>query len=104
MPDSLAALLALPNEEKQRRGLTDTPREIEQQPKTWRGTMRALDAARASVVSFLEQCGIAPGLRDQPEVILAGAGTSDYIGRALSSLLQEGWGTNVRSIPACDIC
>lgn len=103
MPDSLAALLALPDEEKRRRGLTDTPREIEQQPKTWRGTTRGLDAAHSSLVNFLEQCGIAPGLHDLPEVILAGAGTSDYIGRALSSLLQQQWNTSVRSVPSTDL-
>ena len=36
-------------------------------------------------------------------MILAGAGTSDYIGRALSSLLQQRWGANVRSIPSTEL-
>jgi tagatose-6-phosphate ketose/aldose isomerase len=103
MLDSLAALVALPEEEKRRRGLANTPREIQQQPETWRGTMRGLHAIHSSIASFLQQCGIAPGSGNVPDVILAGAGTSDYIGRALSSLLQQRWGTNVRSVPSTEL-
>jgi tagatose-6-phosphate ketose/aldose isomerase len=103
MLDPLAALLALPGGEKKRRGLTDTPREIQQQPDTWRGTMRHLKADLASIAKFLEQCGVSPESRDLPEVILAGAGTSDYIGRALSSLLRQRWGCNARSVPSTEL-
>jgi tagatose-6-phosphate ketose/aldose isomerase len=103
MPDSLAALLALPEEEKQRRGLSNTPREIQQQPETWRATMRHLKTDNSSIASFLEQCGVAPGSRHPCEVILAGAGTSDYIGRAVGNLLQRQWGVNVRSIPSTEL-
>jgi tagatose-6-phosphate ketose/aldose isomerase len=103
MLDSLAALLALPDEEKRRRGLADTPREIQQQPETWRFTMRGLQAERSSIVSFLGNCGVARDSHNPPEVILAGAGSSDYIGRALSGLLQERWGANVRGIPSTEL-
>ena len=67
MLDSLAALLDLPDEEKLRRGLTDTPREIQQQPETWRGTMRHLEADHVSIVSFLAECGgLRPARMDGP--------------------------------------
>jgi hypothetical protein len=38
--DSLSALLSLSEQEKQARGLIDTPREIHQQPATWRSTLQ----------------------------------------------------------------
>lgn len=103
MLNSLTALLGLTDEEKRRRGLTDTPREIQQQPETWRGTMRQLKADLHLITEFLEQCGVAAGSQNPPEVILAGAGTSDYIGRTLSDLLRQRWIANVRSIPSTEL-
>ncbi|MGB9031217.1 MAG: SIS domain-containing protein [Acidobacteriaceae bacterium] len=36
-------------------------------------------------------------------MILAGAGSSDYIGRALAGLLQQQWGCTVRSVPSTEL-
>jgi tagatose-6-phosphate ketose/aldose isomerase len=101
--DSLSALLVLTGQERMARGLTDTPREIQQQPETWRGTFDRLRAAHHSIAADLEACGLAGAEHDRVEVILAGAGSSDYIGRSLSRLLQQEWGCNVRSIPSTDL-
>lgn len=103
MPDALSALLSLPRPEQKSRGLIDTPREIYQQPETWRGTLRKLSAASASVRSFLEDCGLAPGSQNPPAVILAGAGTSDYIGRAVSHVLRQEWGCEVAAVPSTEL-
>lgn len=101
--DSLTALLALTDEEKKARGLTDTPREIAQQPETWKRTFERLRAAHDLIAASLERCGVFGGEQARPDVILAGAGSSDYIGRCLSRLLAEKWGCNVRAIPSTEL-
>lgn len=103
MADSLSALLVLTDQEKKARGLIDTPREIHQQPETWRRTFDRLRAEHDSIAAALEACGVAGEGQDRVEVILAGAGSSDYIGRSLSRLLQQEWGCNVRSVPSTEL-
>jgi tagatose-6-phosphate ketose/aldose isomerase len=100
LQDSLSALLSLSEKEKQARGLIDTPREIHQQPATWLETFQLLTFQRAPLQDFLANCGIQHGLANQPAVILAGAGTSDYIGRALKNLLHQQWRCEVMAIPS----
>lgn len=103
VPNPLSALLVLPDQEKDARGLTHTPREIHQQPDTWIGTFRLLQSMEMSLAAVLADCGIHPGSQNRPNIILAGAGTSDYIGRCLEDLLRTQWGCNVRSIPSTDL-
>lgn len=104
VPDSLTALLALPDQRKKSMGLADTPREIHQQPETWRRTLQQLDAARDAITGALRNAGLFPERPvDPPDAILAGAGSSAYIGDALSTLLQQRWASNVRSIPSTDL-
>jgi tagatose-6-phosphate ketose/aldose isomerase len=103
LQDALSALLLLSGHEKEVRGLTDTPREIHQQPETWRGTWLRLASMRASIQDFLKSCGLATGSQNPPAVILAGAGTSDYIGRAVSRLLHQQWGCEVAAIPSTEL-
>ena len=102
-PDPLSALVALPEHEKNARGLTHTPREIHQQPDTWIGTYRLLRSMEFSLTGVLAECGIHKDSPNRPDVILAGAGTSDYIGRCLEGLLQTHWGCYVRSIASTDL-
>lgn len=101
--DELSALLLLPEDAKSARGLTHTPREIRQQPETWLGTFQRLQSMRPAIARALSECGIASGSRTQTDVILTGAGTSDYIGKALQSLLQTQWGSNVSSVASTDL-
>lgn len=113
MPDPLSALLVLPDSEKQDRGLTYTPREIHQQPQTWRQTFLRLLSSQPAIAAAFEACGLAPSphasvphvavTHDPPDVLLAGAGSSDYVGRALSRLLQQKWGCCTRSIPSTEL-
>jgi tagatose-6-phosphate ketose/aldose isomerase len=103
LQDSLSALLFLSEQEKEVRGLIDTPREIHQQPETWRGTLHRLSTARNSIREFLSSCGLTRGAQNPPTVILTGAGTSDYIGRAVSRLLHQKWGCEVAAIPSTEL-
>ena len=103
MQDALSALLSLSQQVKQARGLIDTPREIHQQPDTWRATLRDLSSQNDSLLAFLESCGIRRGSTTQPSVILTGAGTSDYIGRSVKDILRKHWSCDVAAIPSTEL-
>ena len=99
--DELSGLLALSDEEKAERGLVHTPREIYQQPDTWRRTFEDFSSGAAEVRDFLARAGLSKGAA--PTVYLVGAGTSDYIGRALTSLLRREWRCEVQAVPSTDL-
>ena len=87
----LADLLSLSASEKHHRGLVHTPAEIAQQPETWPRTLQILGGRRSEIQQFLRSCGVGGPAADRPMVFLVGAGTSDYIGHSLFSLLQSEW-------------
>jgi tagatose-6-phosphate ketose/aldose isomerase len=101
--DPLTDLIELPEDARKARGLTDTPREIHQQPETWLNTFARLQSMRSSIASICGELGVSAALQRFSQVILAGAGSSDYVGRALAGLLQQRWGCPVRSIPSTDL-
>ncbi len=100
--DALAKLLALPAAEKEARGLFHTPREISQQPATWREGYRRFVPTAPSVERFLNQAGL-NDTNARFSVILAGAGSSDYVGQSLCSLLQQQWCCDVKAVPSTDL-
>jgi tagatose-6-phosphate ketose/aldose isomerase len=100
LSDPLRTLLELPDQEKTERGLEHTPREIWQQPATWRRTYEVCRERRADLSEMLRSAGIGRGSTASPTVYLVGAGTSDYIGRALAPLLRRRWGCDVWPIPS----
>lgn len=99
--DELSRLLALSEEEKARQGLVHTPREIYQQPDTWRHTYENFSDRAHGVRDFLARAGVSGGAA--PTIYLVGAGTSDYIGRALTSLLRREWRCEVQAVPSTDL-
>jgi tagatose-6-phosphate ketose/aldose isomerase len=104
LQSAIASLLSLPEQEKERRGIVHTPHEIAQQPETWAATAKGISANRSVIVSFLEGIGVtADDLRDRPSVILAGAGTSDYIGKAVTRVLRREWNCEVAAIPSTEL-
>jgi tagatose-6-phosphate ketose/aldose isomerase len=94
----LARLAALPSPEKQERGLLYTPAEILQQPATWQTTWRLFREMRDELAGFLRKAR-----EEQWTVFLIGAGTSDYIGRSLTGLLRQSWGTEVMAVASTDL-
>jgi D-galactosamine 6-phosphate deaminase/isomerase len=98
----LLTLLDLGKAEKEARGLSHTPREIFQQPATWRNTYRYLSGKRQETAEFLKSTHIRDG-EHAPTVFLIGAGTSDYVGRALTRLLRRKWRTEVWAVPSTDL-
>lgn len=95
----LRVLLDLPEQEKAQRGLEHTPREIWQQPATWSQTFERCRERRADLIEILRRAGIGRGATASPTVYLLGAGTSDYVGRALSPLLRQSWNCDVWAAP-----
>jgi D-galactosamine 6-phosphate deaminase/isomerase len=94
----LARMAALPSPEKQERGLLYTPAEILQQPATWQTTWRLFREMRDELAGFLRKAR-----EEQWTVFLIGAGTSDYIGRSLTGLLRQSWGTEVMAVASTDL-
>lgn len=102
MSNPLLSLLALGEHEKKARGLTFTPHEIFQQPKTWESTYRICTEKSAEVKAFLKKSRIG-GSENFPVVFLVGAGTSDYVGRSLTHLLRQRWQCETWAVPSTDL-
>jgi tagatose-6-phosphate ketose/aldose isomerase len=100
---SLSSFVDLPVEEQKARGLLFTPREIAQQPATWKTTLQIFRQHQARICSFLETAGLQDELEMRPVVMLIGAGTSDYIGHALELLLRQKWGCEVSVCASTDL-
>jgi tagatose-6-phosphate ketose/aldose isomerase len=99
MPASLK-LLDLSTAECESLGLVHTLREILQQPQTWRRTYEKVQSSAGPIAEFLEGAGLGA---KQLNVLLVGAGTSDYIGKSVCALLQKSWLCNVAAIPSTDL-
>ena len=99
MLNPLLELLSLPAKEKLERGLEYTPREIRQQPETWKTTYQRCRELKQDIAAEVRRAGIGRG-SSSPAVYLVGAGTSDYIGRALAPLLRRSWEADVWPIPS----
>ena len=101
--DPLSKILDLPIGERELRGLVHTPREIFQQPDTWWGAFEKVNSIRDDIQSFLKQAGIYRESKERPSVFLIGAGTSDYIGRSVSTILRRSWQCEVCAVPSTDV-
>jgi tagatose-6-phosphate ketose/aldose isomerase len=101
--NALEQLLQLPEEEKLRTGVVYTPGEIAQQPRTWRQTFELFRQRRQEISEFLVAAGLKTGSHEKPVVLLVGAGSSDYVGRSLVSLLRRQWNCEVVACPSTDL-
>lgn len=99
----LAELLKLSDQDKKNRGLVNTPHEIAQQPDSWEGTFTRLQKSHPEIREFLRSAGIGGDPGKTPTVILVGAGTSDYIGRAVVPVLRRLWKCEVIAVPSTDL-
>jgi len=92
-------LLDLSLAERESLGLVHTLREILQQPQTWRQTYQKFKGCSKEIAEFLTRAGLGTRLN----VLLVGAGTSDYIGKSVCALLQKEWSCNVQAVPSTDL-
>lgn len=96
--NALQRLLSLAPQERARLGLEATPAEIAQQPEMWRDT--AERAIAAPLRDFLAPLGLPGG---QAEVVMSGAGTSDFVGRCLQGPVGVALGARALAVPTTDI-
>ena len=101
--EGLQALAGASDKEKEARGTRYTPHEILHQPATWQSTYEICAERRPELVRFLRQAGIGAAYLLRPTVFLVGAGTSDYVGQALTPLLRRLWGCEAWAVPSTDI-
>jgi len=101
--DPLSKLLSLPPSEKERLGVVHTPGEVAQQPATWRETYQKMVTLAPAIEQFLVRVGLDDVSRTPLNVTLIGAGTSDYIGKSVCSLLQKEWRCDVNAVPSTDL-
>ncbi|MBM6838612.1 SIS domain-containing protein, partial [Clostridium saudiense] len=76
-----------------------TLKEIYQQPKTWLKTLNQIKESRQAIQSFIDKVI----KYDDFDVILTGAGTSEFIGNALYSYLNKKLNYKVKSYGTTDI-
>lgn len=100
---TLASFIDLSSEEQHARGLLFTPREIAEQPDTWQATLCLFLEHQSRICGFLEQIGMLEPVEKRPVVLLVGAGTSDYIGHALSLLMRQKWGCEVTACASTEL-
>jgi tagatose-6-phosphate ketose/aldose isomerase len=94
--DALISLLELSEEWKRELGVEHTAGEIAQQPKTWPGTLALCRGQEVELRGFMAaQAGL--------PVLLAGAGTSDFIGQAVERLLEQRWRAPVRTVASTEL-
>ncbi|HMM80630.1 MAG TPA: SIS domain-containing protein [Pyrinomonadaceae bacterium] len=93
---TLSEILQLSPSAKASFGLEFTPSEIVQQPETWLETLRIVKTMRSLIASFVDTFS-------PTSVTLIGAGTSDYIGRAVAPLLRRKWKVTAQAVPSTDL-
>ena len=98
--NQLHNLMALPGEERIRKGIEYTPAEIEAQPRLWMKNFEMLKKRGREIRSFLEKRTF---LKKNPRAILTGAGSSAYIGLSAQNLLRHMWQLDVDARPTTDI-
>ncbi len=103
MGNPLQKLLSLSEPEKTARGLKHTPQEIFRQPTTWKKTYQYCLERNPEIGDFLKKAGIGRRGTSSPTVFLVGAGSSDYVGRALTHLLRQRWCCEVHAVPSTDL-
>lgn len=78
---------------------TFTLTEINQQPATWKKTCAQLAACKAELQKFLDQVV----KQDDFDIVLTGAGTSEFVGNSLYQALNEKYSYKVKSYATTDI-
>lgn len=96
-------LLELSAAERESLGLVHTLGEILQQPQTWRETYQKVQNFSSRIEEFLTKAGVGARSPVPLNVLLVGAGTSDYIGKSVCALLQKQWSCNVQAVPSTDL-
>jgi len=96
-------LYELSTAERESLGLVHTLREILQQPQTWRQSYEKVFRSSQPIEQFLTRALLGTDRSAPVNVVLVGAGSSDYIGRSVCALLRKEWSCNVVAVPSTDL-
>ena len=99
--NAFESLLNVSAEEKKARGLEHTPREIAQQPATWAKAAEMLGRRSGEIGAFLEAAGLTGS--KHAELILSGAGSSEFVGNAVAPGLRKRLKRTVTSVSTTNI-
>ena len=94
--NAFESLLNLSAGDKKTKGVEHTPAEIAQQPATWAKAAEILQRRRTDITGFLLEAGLT-GTRNG-ELILTGAGSSEFVGNAVAPSLRRRFKRTVESI------
>ncbi len=96
----LKTLMNQPVNERDALGVLFTPREIASQPRVWRAVARALQSRVGEVSAYLNRRGLRAG---GGRLVLAGAGTSAFVGGCIATTLGRALGARVQATPTTDL-
>ena len=93
------SIFNLTDEKMKETSSTFTAHEIYQQPATWRKTCAQLAACKDELQAFIDQVV----KQDDFDIILVGAGTSEFVGNSLFQALNPKYNYKVKSYASTDI-
>ncbi len=93
-------LLELSGSDKKKYGVMHTPAEINQQPEVWGKTAWILRSLNGKLRDYIYKTGIL--VKKNSNIIITGAGTSEFVGNAASVVLQESLQLPVASVSTTD--
>jgi tagatose-6-phosphate ketose/aldose isomerase len=97
---TLDDVLRLPAEVLSQRGLLYTPREIAQQPSTWQRTALQVREQANELRDFFSELLRSPG---QSDVLLVGAGSSNYVAEAACGAFRRAWRTRAFAVASTEL-
>lgn len=92
-------IFSISSEQMQKTSSQFTLQEIYQQPSTWRKTCAQIAACKDELKTFLDQVVKAEDF----DIVLTGAGTSEFVGNSLFQALNEKYDYKVKSYATTDI-
>ena len=95
----MSTIFDITSEDMQKATATFTLTEIYQQPNTWKKTCDQIRAHKDEIKKFIDQVITC----DDYDVILTGAGTSEFVGNALFSSLNKQLGFKIKSYGTTDL-
>ena len=93
------SIFNLTDEKMKETSSTFTAHEIYQQPATWRKTCAQLAACKDELQAFIDQVV----KQDDFDIVLVGAGTSEFVGNSLFQALNPKYNYKVKSYASTDI-
>jgi len=97
---SLKKLLEMSISDKEKYGVTFTPSEINQQPEIWNKTADIINLKKTELIEFIARTGVLTS--EGSNILITGAGTSEFVGNSVASMLQGKLGIPVNSVSTTD--